>query len=438
MSNNNVTVAIPGTPEWSVWWWNGFDNFQLDIVGFLAVLGEGAIMANAQVSALSRLFYLPRLLPAPQALIRVTRPTTLPSAQAVVTGVTSGNVKDHILHVAHILLGHDHPKLNVRCVEVRKRHYDPKPPSRLGTFLRGTKHQTTKTAGKNTARVKAKATGPLFWVTLIGFLEAFLLMAASIIFGDGMSFLAGVLLSGLSTVVGISNKWTLELSSRPPGVAPPGDVVIRYPNGSYLIVKCDEDVARELYFAPEEINYNIKSQLLYRMLSLLGTIMLMLGVIALANAKLQLQFAWAGAYIIINIAHWIAAALPQRLHWDLSCYEVVEQGIKGGPENSNFTEALFKAIIFTKSTQWVKNGGAAPRTEVWDDWLIDAEEQAKLYHHHIGELQDPIWPPLDPTKAAIFDCPDKNVWEPKTEWAKLNKAHQDAKSEKVILPQKAV
>lgn len=39
-----------------MWWLNGLDNFQLDIVGFLAVLGEGSVQANAQVSALSRLF----------------------------------------------------------------------------------------------------------------------------------------------------------------------------------------------------------------------------------------------------------------------------------------------------------------------------------------------------------------------------------------------
>ena len=102
--NNNVTVAIPGDPNWGVWWWNGFDNFQLDIVGFLAVLGEGSVLANAQVSALSRLFYLPRLLPAPQALMKPSRPTTLPPTNAKVTGVFSGNVKEHVHHVANILL----------------------------------------------------------------------------------------------------------------------------------------------------------------------------------------------------------------------------------------------------------------------------------------------------------------------------------------------
>lgn len=86
-------------------WGNGpFSNFQLDIVGFLAVLGESSVTANYQVSALSRLFYLPRLIPAPQALLPARRPTELPSKTAWVTGVFSGNMKEHIHHVAGILL----------------------------------------------------------------------------------------------------------------------------------------------------------------------------------------------------------------------------------------------------------------------------------------------------------------------------------------------
>lgn len=103
MSANNATIALPGS-GWEVLWPYEFGDFQLDIVGFLAILGEGSILSNAQVSALSRLFYLPRLMPAPQALLRPTRPATLAPTPASVTAVYSGNVKDHIHHVAHILL----------------------------------------------------------------------------------------------------------------------------------------------------------------------------------------------------------------------------------------------------------------------------------------------------------------------------------------------
>lgn len=102
--NANTTISWPG-PGWTMLWDNGgFDNFQLDIVGFLAVLGEGSVLANSQVSALSPLFYLPRIIPAPQALLPPTRPRTLPSTPASVTGVFSGNTKDRVYHVANILL----------------------------------------------------------------------------------------------------------------------------------------------------------------------------------------------------------------------------------------------------------------------------------------------------------------------------------------------
>lgn len=101
--NSNTEISWPDS-NWSMLWPYGLDNFQLDIVGFLAILGESSILANAQVSALSRLFYLPRLLPAPQALLRVTRPATLPPEKASVTSVKSGNKKEHIHHVASILL----------------------------------------------------------------------------------------------------------------------------------------------------------------------------------------------------------------------------------------------------------------------------------------------------------------------------------------------
>lgn len=76
---------------------------QLDIVGFLAILGEGSVLANAQVSTLSRWIFLPRLIPAPQALMRPTRPLNLEPAPGTVSGIFSGNKKDAINHIGNIL-----------------------------------------------------------------------------------------------------------------------------------------------------------------------------------------------------------------------------------------------------------------------------------------------------------------------------------------------
>lgn len=267
--------------------------------------------------------------------------------------------------------------------------------------------------------VTAKTNGPLSYVTCLGCFLSTVLFISSIVFGDGMSLVATLLLSFLSTLTGIANKWRLKLPQRGRDHAPPGDTVIRYPNGSYLVVRCEEEIARELYFAPEEIEYEISSPAIYRMISLLGTIILMLGIIALANAKLQLQFAWAGAYVIINAAHWVVAALPPRLHWDLDCYEINEQGVEGGPDNSSFTEALWKAILLTKDVRWVKNGSAAPQTGVWDDWLIEAEGQALRGGHRTGPLMKPHFVSGQKAqKATIWTAPED--WDPKVAWNRIN------------------
>lgn len=80
-----------------------FGNLQLDIVGFLAILGEGAVTATSQVATLSRMIYLPRLLPAPQALLRPSRNENLEPVPGQATGVESGNVRQYINYIGHIL-----------------------------------------------------------------------------------------------------------------------------------------------------------------------------------------------------------------------------------------------------------------------------------------------------------------------------------------------
>ncbi|KAH9826043.1 hypothetical protein Tdes44962_MAKER03826 [Teratosphaeria destructans] len=401
---NNATIAYPGS-HWDMLWPDSFDDFQLDIVGFLAILGEGSVSITAQVAALSNLFYLPRLIPAPQALLIPARKATLEPVKANVTGIHSGNVKDHLNHVGYVLLGEDMAAYTVRCVEVKKKpdHDQSRPPTLLGRWFKGQPAKSKKTKKKESSTkevqpaVTARATGPLTYVALLGCGFSITLFTASIVFGDGMSMLATILLSLLSTLVGVANKWQLKLA-RPASDAKDGDAVVRYPNGSYLVVKCSEEVARELFFAPEEIEYAVEKTSTYRLIALIGTLLLMLGVIALANARLELQFAWAGAYVLINIAQWIAAALPLRLHWDLSCYEVTERSMwPQGPESKNFTQALAKAIMFAGTADWVrKDTGAAPNSEVWDQWLQEAADAVKeITHEPRGELIDPFYSGLE-------------------------------------------
>lgn len=227
--------------------------------------------------------------------------------------------------------------------------------------------------------LKAKTLAPLTVVLFVGFALSALLLAISIWQRDGMSIVATALLSLLSSLIGYSNKWELKLQSRKnkKGKVPRGDVVIRYPKGSFLIVRCEEDVARELYFAPESIEYLLTHGPAYRLLSLVGTMMLMGGVICLANAQIQVQIAWAGAYMLLGASYWIVAALPSKMHWDTSCYEVNNECLsdsamdtKGHPSiNDTFTQALWRAIVVSKDTTWVRRSDACPDTPAWNDWL---------------------------------------------------------------------
>ncbi|KAK5148932.1 hypothetical protein LTR04_000303 [Oleoguttula sp. CCFEE 6159] len=215
-----------------------------------------------------------------------------------------------------------------------------------------------------------------------------------------MALLATILLSFLSTVIGIGQKWKLELTKRTSrDTVPPGDVVIRYPKGNFLVIKCTEETSRELYFAPEEIEYQITRPEIYRLISLLGTLMLMFGVICLGSATLPLQICFAASYMLLNAAYWIVAALPHKLHWNLTCFRVEEQKIEK-PEPTTFTEALWQAIAVTKSTEWCKTGKAAPTTEAWNQWLHDAEVQARTVEQYV-----------DPTPCTTYQLPDWNPQE---------------------------
>jgi hypothetical protein len=222
---------------------------------------------------------------------------------------------------------------------------------------------------------------------MIGCLLSITLLVLSVVLQDAMSLIATLLLSFLSTNTGIACKWSPTPNDpKPDPHSPEGDVVIKYPQGAFIVVKCQERTARYLYFNPSErCIYAIKSTAIYRGLSLISTLFLMGGVICLANAKIQTQTAFAASYMFINIVYWIVAALPPAKHWDLSRLEVSEITVRGGtPPRSavvdnvppTYTEALWKAIAVTGTSNWVKEAGWAPKTPAWRDWLNEAEEAA--------------------------------------------------------------
>ncbi|KFX87552.1 hypothetical protein V490_08165, partial [Pseudogymnoascus sp. VKM F-3557] len=89
------------------WWPVGKDNqngWRLDIVSLLAVIGESSMAEHSQAMTASWIGCLPRIIPAPQVLLKPSRPTRMPHSNASVVGVENGiqvstlNYFPNILH----------------------------------------------------------------------------------------------------------------------------------------------------------------------------------------------------------------------------------------------------------------------------------------------------------------------------------------------------
>lgn len=344
------------------------------------------------------------------------------------------------------------PDYSVRCVEIYKEGKD---------------------------KVKARTRGPLSFLAILGCAESIAILGVSIYNRDGFAILAVILLSFLSSLAGLANWWYLELPKRRKmarkvaGTAtgptiqwepPKGDVVVRHPKGSFLVVQCTEDVARELYFAPENVYYLIESPWVYRLMSLIGTLMLMLGIVALGNADNIQQIIFAASYMTLNAAYWLVAALPARLHWDLSMYkirkqklispafelddedenekfgiaakltrkqrrekrekaQIAEKAIRTCTDlNPNFTWAMWKTIVATESINWVKKNDALPETEVWNEWLQDALQKARR-RTVVDRDPDPNDPDPECGTQRCIEVPD---WDPQAHFYEILNKHMQA------------
>lgn len=78
-------------------------GWRLDVVTLLAVIGESSIADHAQAITASMLCLLPRIIPAPQALLKGTRPSRMPETAAKITGVYSGVSLESVGFFANIL-----------------------------------------------------------------------------------------------------------------------------------------------------------------------------------------------------------------------------------------------------------------------------------------------------------------------------------------------
>ncbi len=400
-------------------------EMKLDVVGLLAVLGKSSMGAHVQPLTTLCASLLPRLLPAPQALLKPARPAGLPTqAGAIVVGVHLGNKVDALSFFANLL--HpvtDLPPLSVRGLRITHRRLAHGAVSAVasseGKSFRGggsggadsgrssgVKHadsmapSTTTLTGSTKAPMRltypATATvlapvgdlrpallAPLSMLSIFSTALLLGLVVAAVVEHDSVAVLAICTLSAASSVVCLASHWRPQLahrteltdaaatstttttttttttattantassSSLPSSVAPlpaplpPGDVVVRMRNGAFVVVRCTEAVARELYFGgAAECAYALAAPRHFHALVAAGTLLLMLGVALLGNCRPRMQLALGSAYIGLNALYLGAALLPPRWHWRLDARYCVEP-LRAEARLPNYTSALWAAI----------------------------------------------------------------------------------------------
>lgn len=254
--------------------------------------------------------------------------------------------------------------------------------------------------------VPASTFSPLNVLNVLSFLLTIGLLIWALLIQDGVACLALFTISMASSIVGLASKWTptlMERTSKTKDV-PPGDVVIRTREGAIVVVKCDEEIARELYNGTEECEYFVGPKP-YRGLVGVGTVLVMVSVILLGNCSWTMQAAIGIAYVVLNGLFWGAALIPKSAAWDLSLYKVdkitpidareAENTQRlGDPEGEvSFTRTLWYAIRETGDVGWVYETGAAPKTKAWDRWLAQAKNQIDSGNRnwHAVEAKDKLF-----------------------------------------------
>ncbi|KAG6010494.1 hypothetical protein E4U43_008562 [Claviceps pusilla] len=248
----------------------------------------------------------------------------------------------------------------------------------------------TVAVGGSRPAVPAKLFSPVHILSIFSCLLSIAIVAMGVVRHDGVAVLAVSLISLASTVVGYASFWRPILMKRKhTNEVPRGDVLIRTREGAFVLVRCSEEVARELYSGTEECEYYVSGNT-YRALMAVGTMLLMLSVVLLGNCTWELKVFIGTSYIILNGLYWGLGMIPRSYFWDLSRYEWADVT----PEDSvsahqvtcvtdqreghpSFTRTLWYAIRETQLTGWVERSGAAPGTEQWKKWLHEAEEAAK-------------------------------------------------------------
>ncbi|KAF8462860.1 hypothetical protein BDZ91DRAFT_764985 [Kalaharituber pfeilii] len=332
------------------------ESIQLDLVGLLTVIG----MMNQHCRRIRHDDPLPnyyrlngmlpsRFLPAPQAFLLPQRLTRLPPRPNITTiGVLSGNRAPTLNYFPELLLDLDSlPRFALREVAI------------------------TRKPERKDDNISPRLIGPTNILTCLGTAMVIAMLVLAVVEADGMAIIAVCLMSITSTFTGLGAHWTVDLQRRlEKRVVPPGDVLIKTETGGFILVRCDESVARELFFGQDLCSYTF-SENSFRLFAGCGTFTLMAAVICLANCSWMLQASIGGCYLLLNALFWIAAVLPRKWLWDLEMYSIKEKGLWTA---NSYTVALFNLVRRTGTTKWAEGTGVAPQTTAWQQWLKEANE----------------------------------------------------------------
>ncbi|PYI04716.1 hypothetical protein BO78DRAFT_449033 [Aspergillus sclerotiicarbonarius CBS 121057] len=352
----------------------GESGWHFDIIILLAVLGSSAVEKHIRAIAASPLSFLPRLIPAPESLLDTDRPTRLPSVQDVtIIGVKSGvqinelNYFANLIHQVESLEEYEFQvwKIDFRGPEITKREIQIKDWS---------------------------------WVTAITLASVLItigLFIAAGVIHDGVALVGLGSMSAATTMASCCAKWTPKLSQRNANSkVPEGDIVIRTRGGAFVVVRAEEEVIRELYGGVDGCHYAYEGTVYHALLAS-SMVLLMTSVILFSNCDWKMQIAVGAAYIVLNIGYWLFALLVEPSDiWDLGRrYKYDRPGPsltqpeekKDDRENiPSYTRTLSLAIKETGSVNWVMQYGMIPATNVWKEWLNEAEQN----------LTNPEWKPV--------------------------------------------
>lgn len=346
------------------------DGWRLDVVSILAILGESLMAGQIQPISASRLCLLPRLLPAPQSFLKYSRELRLPSHPAVVCGVHSGALVHQLNYFADILLPISGLKrYQVEVYRITWAHHA---------------YRLRYTCGKHIRREALVPPRRFSPVNILTVLSSGLTIGAitwAMAIRDGAAVFALSAMSLASTLVGAACYWKPRLVTRPTGApVPDGDVVIRTRNGALVVVRCSEEIARELYMATEDCDYMVNDQWAKVLLGC-GTLLVIASVIFLGNCSWTMQVVIAVIYVKLNAIYWVASLLPPKWLWDLSRYileKETPENLKGAHEYDahgnppNYTRSLWYTIQATGQVDWISISDSAPRTPAWKTWLDEA------------------------------------------------------------------